>query len=215
MNWKEVIPFSYAESKEIKTAFEPIISHILEEVTTSDHPCLIHMLGIPGAGKTTFWKKNQNHFSNYVLISFDDVMEKLPAYHKDVSTLGLKEAFARWEIPSRIAGYELLMRALKQKKNIFLDHSGAPELHLDLIKEAAKIGYHTKAYFLKCDVDTALERVAAREQQIQRHTPRELIINRYPLVRKRAEQFKQIVDEFVEIQTDITPRTEALQKDAV
>lgn len=199
MNWNEVIPFSYKENKEIKSAFEPIISQTLKNAKKSNKPCFIHMLGIPGSGKSTFWKKNKDLFSDYIFISFDEVMNRLPTYHKDSSLLGLKEAFARWEIPSRIAGYELLTRAMQQKKNIFLDHGGTPELHLALMKEAKKAGYKTKMYYLKCDVDTALERVSAREQEVQRHTPRELIIKRAPLVKKRAEQFKQIVDEFIEV----------------
>ena len=40
MNWNEVIPFSYKENKEIKSAFEPIISQTLKNAKKSDKPCL-------------------------------------------------------------------------------------------------------------------------------------------------------------------------------
>lgn len=197
LNWNEVIPYQYKDSPEVKAAFESIIDQLLKNAKKHKNPCLVHMLGIPGAGKTTFWKKNQNLFSDYLLVSFDQIMDMLPAYAADKAALGLKEAFARWEIPARIAGYELLKRAMDQKINIFLDHGGTPELHLALMKEVKKIGYHTKAYYLKCDVNTAIKRAAAREQEIQRHTPKELILKRFPLVERRAEQFKEIADEFI------------------
>lgn len=43
------------------------------------------------------------------------------------------EAFKKWELPARIAGYELLRRAIKQKKNIYFDHGGTPICHRELL----------------------------------------------------------------------------------
>lgn len=201
MNWREVMPNLYAEcGDEVKSAFEPIITKVLNDAPAANSQrTFVHMLGIPGAGKSTFWQKNKKAFADFIFVGFDTLMAMLPEYQKDVENLGLKEAFARWELPARIAGYELLIRAMEQKKNIFFDHGGSPELHLEIMRAAKVDGYHTKMYYIKCDVETALQRTTAREKEIQRHTPEKLIIERYPLVEKRATQFKEIVDEFIEI----------------
>lgn len=192
----EVVPYTYDDDKyTFKQYFDPIIEQVLNEAPSSDNPKLVHMLGIPGAGKSTFYQKNKEQFKDYVLIGFDLVMEKVPQYHQDRDELGKMEAFKKWELPARIAGYELLRRAIEQKKNIFFDHGGTPICHRELLKNIKKMGYETTMYYIDCEPQTAIERVANRERPF----PAERMPERIELVEKQKSVMPQIVDRFVKI----------------
>ena len=111
----EVIPYYFDDKKnETKELFSPIINEILNNHISQDKPTFIHMLGIPGAGKTTYMNNNKECFKDFLFLDFDMVMERLPEYREDVKKLGSVEAFEKWEIPSRIAGYEVLLQAIKK-----------------------------------------------------------------------------------------------------
>ena len=194
----KVIPYTYKELNVAK--FEEIICKYLSEISSSDYPVLVHMLGIPTAGKSTFYKKNIDKFKNYLFISFDAIMEAHPQYQKDVEELGSIEAFKKWEIPARVAGYELLRRALVAKKNIFFDHSGAPKCHQDLLRNIKKQGYRTEMYYIYCSLEQAIKRAQARELETKRHTPINLIIERMNSIEKNIEIYKSIVDKFVSVE---------------
>ena len=68
-------------------------------------------------------------------------MESLPQYQQDVQAIGNIKAFEKWQIPARIAGYELLRRAIEAKKNIFFDHGGTPMCHRELLANVKRLGY--------------------------------------------------------------------------
>ena len=193
----KVIPYSY---KELKVAgFEEIICKYLSGISSSDYPSFVHMLGIPAAGKSTFYKNNRDKFKDYIFVSFDAIMEAHPQYQKDVKELGSVEAFKKWEIPARVAGYELLRRAVAAKKNVFFDHSGAPQCHQDLLKNIKKQGYKTEMYYIYCSQELAVQRAQARELETKRHTPVNLITERIESIEKSIETYKTIVDKFVSI----------------
>lgn len=191
----EVVPYTYEHAE--GSVFEEIINNFLKEVPSSTAPTLVHMLGIPAAGKSTFYHNNAEMFKGYLFVSFDAIMEALPQYQQDVEQLGSVEAFRRWELPARIAGYELLRRAVASNKNIFLDHSAAPKCHQELLKNAKKLGYKTKMFYIYCPVEVAKERVRQRELITKRHTPLNLITERAELIEKNKVIYQSIVDEFV------------------
>lgn len=196
----EVIPYYFDDKKnETKELFSPIINEILNNHISQDKPIFIHMLGIPGAGKTTYMNNNKECFKDFLFLDFDMVMERLPEYREDVKKLGSVEAFSKWCIPARIAGYEVLLQAIKKRLNIFFDHGGSPFLHVKLLEEVKKFGYKVKIVYIKCDIDTAIKRVKEREKNTLRHTPEKMIIDRELLIKERVEQFKEIADEFVEM----------------
>ncbi|MBO4956818.1 MAG: zeta toxin family protein [Rickettsiales bacterium] len=196
----EVIPYCFNDEKnETKELFKPIINEILSNNKIQEKPIFIHMLGIPGAGKTTYMNNNKENFKDFLFLDFDMVMEKLPEYRKDVKMLGLVESFEKWQIPARVAGYEVLLQAIKKRLNIFFDHGGSPFLHVKLLEEVKTLGYKVKIVYVKCDIDMAIKRVKEREKITLRHTPEKLIIDREPLIKERAEQFKKIADEFIEV----------------
>ena len=192
----EVIPYTYDDKRyEYKQFFDPIIEKALDEVPSSDKPKMVHMLGIPGAGKTTFYRSNKNKFKDYVLIGFDIIMERVPEYHQDREKLGKMEAFKKWELPARIAGYELLRRAIEQRKNIFFDHGGNPMCHRNLLKTVKKGGYETTMYYIACDPQTAIERVQNRERPF----PKERMPERVEALNQQLKVMPHIVDHFIEI----------------
>ena len=197
----EVVPHLYDELTP-KETFEPMFEQMLSSVTSVERPVFVHMLGIPGCGKSTFIKQNKKKFENYLIIGFDSIMEALPQYREDIVKLGSVEAFKKWEIPARIAGYELLIRAINKKVNILLDHGGSPKCHVELMKNVGKYcGYKTVIYELSCKVDEAIKRVKIREMYTKRHTPEEMIRERYHLLKDRGFEYMRVVNEFHVVST--------------
>lgn len=197
----EVVPHLYDELTD-KAPFEQLFNEMLSSKESAENPTIVHMLGIPGCGKSTFIKQNKDkHFANYLIIGFDNIMESLPAYHEDIIKLGSVEAFKKWEIPARIAGYELLARAIEKKLNILFDHGGSPACHLELMSNIKSYGYKTVMYELSCKLDEAIRRVKIREMRTKRHTPENMIRQRYELLKNRGFDYMLIVDEFHIIDT--------------
>lgn len=191
-NPNEVIPYQYDQ---IQTPdFEAIINKYLAQATSSAQPLIIHMAGIPGAGKTTFYRSHS--WPKHVFIAFDDIMEDIPAYQSDLTTFGSSAAFAKWELPARIIGYELLRRAVEAKKNIFFDNGGSSLAHLHLMKNIKKFGYSSEMYYISCSLDIAIARAIVREKEINRHIPIETIKERYIKTLNNVKEYQKIVDKF-------------------
>ena len=79
--------------------------------------------------------------SSAIYIGFDAIMEneRLPYIREEVNHA--EEAFKRWELSARIAGYELLKRAIENKYLIIFDHSSALPQHIDLFNLLLSEGY--------------------------------------------------------------------------
>ena len=195
----EVVPYTYDEKYNYQEIFDPIIEKELLNAPSSDNPRLVHMLGIPAAGKSTFYRQNKEQFKDYLFIGFDFIMEKIPQYHNDIKELGSVQAFKNWELPARIAGYELLRRAIEEKKNIFFDHGGTPVCHRELLSNIQKMGYHTTMYYIDCPVDIALQRAAEREKITKCHTPPQMIVDRCSLIKENLPVYKNLVNEFKQL----------------
>lgn len=107
----ELIPYDY---ETIRTPeYETLLAGLLAGAVSQTAPHFVQIGGIPGAGKTTFCKNS--HWDERLFISFDKIMESLPAYRQDIYRLGAVRAFNRWEMPARIIGYEALRRAVEKK----------------------------------------------------------------------------------------------------
>lgn len=185
-----LIPYEYETIK--REVYEDIIAGFLQSKKPALSQKILQVSGIPSSGKSTFI--NRQNFSNDVCISFDAIMDKIPSYHEDIKKLGLAEAFKIWEMPARVIGYELLRRAIDLKLNIVLEHSGSNQAHLQLFKNIKKAGYKTEIVYLLCSPDKAGKRCLEREKIIQRHTPSELIHQRYNLLNEYMHKYTSVAD---------------------
>jgi probable phosphoglycerate mutase len=176
-------------------AYESVIEQMLAEAEFCDTPTITQVSGMPGAGKSSFCKEKRNASSLFV--SFDAVMEQIPDYHKDVKEKGAAHGFKVWEMPARVVGYELLRRAIEKKANILLEHSGVNDAHLELMKNAKKLGYKTEVNFIMCEKEEAYRRVLKREKEEKRHTPRKLVDDRAKLMEYYIDKYKNIADNTV------------------
>ncbi len=191
-NISTLIPYDYSHIRSPQS--ETLLNLALKNIPSVPHPKLIHMFGIPGAGKSTFY--HTHTWSPHVFIDFDHIMKQLPQYQQDLFLLGSVEAFDKWEIPARVIGYELLRRAVGLRQNIFFDHGGANTAHLNLIKNLRLLGYSTEMHYVYCSTEQALLRAKQREQQTGRHTPPQIIYERASAVTELAEKYKKIADAF-------------------
>ena len=195
---QEVIPYEYNQIS--CPEYDAIINKYLQSAPAVLRPSLMHMAGIPGAGKTTYYQTH--HWPKHVFIAFDNIMEDIKAYQRDLKNLGPEKAFNNWEITARIIGYELLRLAVEQHKNIFFDNGGSTQAHLNLIKNIKNFGYTTEMYYIDCPLQTAIQRSIIREKEINRHIPIETIENRYAKTINKIKQYQQIVDCFYYIDSE-------------
>ena len=172
--------------------YEKLIDEIVLNAPSSDAPNFIQVSGIPGAGKSTFCQRN---YSKETIVQFDTIMAQIPQYKKDCDRLGLVQAFSKWEMPARVIGYEVLHRLIEKKASFVLEHSGMNAAHVKLVDVLKKEGYLTCLQFLYCDLDEACRRALERAKKISRHTPPQLIKERYLAILDYLDTYKNKMDE--------------------
>ena len=172
--------------------YESLIDEIVSFAKIEQYPNFIQVSGIPGAGKSTFCKR---YYPNATLVQFDTIMAKIPQYQKDCERLGLIQSFSKWEMPARVIGYEVIHRLIEKKASFVLEHSGMNPAHIKLIEVLKKQAYHTQMQFLYCELDEACQRAKKREKIILRHTPEELIKERFNASLEYLDIYKTKIDE--------------------
>lgn len=184
----ELIPYDYAK---IRCAeYDRLIAYYLSTMPRQRQPMFAQIGGIPGSGKSTFCQR----FYPQKVLSFDAIMESIPAYQQDLYLLGNAAAFKKWELPARIIGYEILSRAVSERRNIIMEHSGVNPAHVQLFEHLKKLGYTTQMYFILCALPVAVERTQEREKITHRHTPQAMIEQRFGLVNDYLPQYQKIAD---------------------
>ena len=176
-----------------------------------EKPLFCQVGGIPGSGKSTFCRQSMHNGvlpADAVLVKFDDVMMSLSGYQQDKQELteqlgaeaGLKQAFTNWEPMARTIGYELLDRAIKSHRNIVFENSGAYLGHVELLKWLQENkDYHCKFYYMNCPLETAIERVAIRNQRGEMYIGEQMIKDRHQSLTAGLEKYQAVVAEFVEV----------------
>lgn len=172
--------------------YEEIINESLSNGDVKSNPLLVNVSGIPGSGKSTLCKKLMETPEYYkaIYIGFDKIMEDVRLPYAYEESRNPQEAFNRWEMSARIAGYELLKRAVNDRLTIVLDHSSAIPQHIDLFKLLLATGYEVHFIYIPIDIDEAKRRVANRK----RHVP--------PLyLEERSNALRQLLPEYEKICT--------------
>lgn len=163
----------------------------------TDQPHFIHMAGIPGSGKSTYAKQlyqTRPQMSGALFIAFDQVMEQLSGYQALDDPIA---AFAAWELPARALGYQLLLSGLEAGCSILFDHSGAHPAHLPLMTALSHENrYRTEMVYLKAEPKQVLSYIQQREKITRRHTPEQLVHERYQLLEDLMPQYEKTVHQF-------------------
>lgn len=189
----QLIPCGYEVIQ--NDSYDKILSDEVSSVPPNKVPVLYQVSGVPGAGKSAYCTHFLKTHPEYAYVSFDKIMESIPEYQQDVAQKGSALAFALWEKPARVIGYELLKRLLEQGASVLLEHSGVNVSHVQLYQNVKKYGYQTKVTFLMCDTDIAIKRAQKREKLTGRHTPQSMICERAALIEQYAKRYGQIADD--------------------
>jgi len=173
-----------------------MIERAISSSTKSQSLTLVHMCGIPGAGKTTYANNWLQIHPSFVLVQFDSIMEQLAGYQHARALVGPVEAFKAWELPARTIGYHMFQTLIEAERDVFFDHSALSPVHFDLLTEVKRRGYRVEMHYIDCAPIVALNRVRRRERDIQRHTPDQLVFRRYELLQGLLPKYKMLVDKF-------------------
>lgn len=84
-----LIPSDYASIR--CREYERLLSLYMSRAVPSAHPRFVQVGGIPGAGKSTFCAGRR--WNDRLFISFDAIMENIPAYQTDIYRLGRAGSF--------------------------------------------------------------------------------------------------------------------------
>lgn len=176
-----------------------IIKSALDTSVAHDSPKLLHLCGIPGAGKTTYAKRWLAENPDFVLVQFDSIMESLEGYRADFATRGLVAAFGQWELPARTIGYHLLQALIDSRRNVLFDHSAAAVKHMALLEKVKALGYFVEMHHVQCELNEALERIKKREIEDKRHTPKALVYERLSLLKDLLPKYQSIADLYLSV----------------
>jgi len=183
----------------LKSLAQAMLDEILPEYPSVESPAMIHLCGIPGSGKSTYAQKLQQKKPEYYILSFDHIMLQLPGYKEDCTTVGLKEAFANWELPARGLGYYFLKRLLHEKRSIIFDHSAANESHVALLQQVSNGFYRVELHYISCKIETAYSRVKERESRTQQHTPEHYLTERAASIDRLLPKYRRVVHRYKEV----------------
>lgn len=181
------------KEKPIGIDVEKFIAQQCAKAQPSPMPYILHMLGIPATGKSTF-VETLNH-ANTIVVSFDSIMEALPEYQLDKEQLGQTQAFINWETIACEIGYEILFRGIEGRCNIIVDHSGARADHLELLAYSKKqLGYAIRIVAMLVNTEIAILNGQMRE----RFVPLRYFYERANTINELLPRYKEIADSYQE-----------------
>ncbi|MDW7694418.1 zeta toxin family protein [Flammeovirgaceae bacterium SG7u.111] len=189
------------DEKEVIEEFQLLKDNMLNSVVPQQDKLLIHMAGLPGSGKSTYCENvllKKLVREEILYLGFDDVMEKISFYQEEKKK-DIVNAFKRWEIPARILGYEILVKAFEKNLSVLFDNGASNARHLEIIELFQENNYRIKMYYLGGTPQQLIPRVAQREAEGKRHLPLEEMESRYNSLQKVLEKYKIVVDDFYDV----------------
>jgi probable phosphoglycerate mutase len=125
------------------------------------------------------------------------------------TTISPLKAFERWELPARIAGYELLKRAVEKKVNILFDHSSAiiieksfeiKKPHIELFEYILSKNYKVHFRYIFVYDNEAQRRVIRRAKETGRIVPVGYIEKRIEILNLLRAEYKELCTSYKQIE---------------
>ena len=190
-------------------AFTALTDGLARAAAGQERPVFIAMLGVPGAGKSSLTAALELCMPDLACVSFDRLMAALPDY-QILAQEDKAAAFARYELPARMAGYRLLRLLLAKRANLVFDHGGADRRHPELLRFAKAQGYLVAVAAFSTPPDDARRRIAARAG---RHTPLAYVDERARLLADLRADYRALADWWHEARgPDYTAEAETLRR---
>jgi adenylate kinase family enzyme len=165
-------------------------------------PIFLHLLGIPGAGKTTFINILQSNWigkGQPTLLGFDQVMQSMAGYQAMDDKIA---AFAQYELPAREQGYQILNELMAEKRSLLFDNGGSAATHLDIMNRACGLGYTLILVSIKTPIEIAKRHVDQRSITEGRHTPMQYLEDRAKKIENMIKSYRDLTPHFYELQND-------------
>ncbi len=188
--FEDTLP-SGIDPEEARSAFAEAAEKLKAGARPSEHPVLMNISGLPGAGKTFMARLLLQQKPHWIYIAFDELMEALPVYRAEAA-LDPEKAFRRWELPARFAGYALLKECIEHRFSVIFEHSNANSAHIGLYRKIMEAGYEVEIRFIDATPELVLPRVAARP----RYFPPEGVMERWSLLQRLLPEYQKTVTRF-------------------
>lgn len=184
----------------IHTELSDIETTIIDAAKSAPSPVFVHMLGIPGSGKSSFlnilqqeWQKK----ANVTLLGFDQIMQMIPSYQNMTDKI---DGFRQFELPAREAGYRILDGLLKKRAHILFDNGGSAESHPDMMRYAKdQLQYKLIFLSIHTPIEVARSRVDARAIETGQHTPLHYLGERYQKLQNLIPAYREMAHAFYQI----------------
>jgi predicted ABC-type ATPase len=204
MNQPSLFPIPSTPLEELRPPLLQFVTRTVGEALQTTSPVIVHLLGSPGAGKSTaaayLSARDQVCRGTATVVAFDRVMESVPDY-QDASDRDA--AFHAWEAPARDAGYRLVRLLLEKSANIVFDHSGARPDHVDLLRYAReRLGYQVAVLRLRTHPDVALARLEARFADGGRFVPANYVAERDAAICALSARYAATAHVYAEVPAD-------------
>jgi predicted ABC-type ATPase len=160
------------------------------------------MLGIPGAGKTTFLNILEANWigpDKPYLLGFDQVMQAMPEYQAEPDKI---KAFDLFELPARQKGYQILEDLIADRKSLLFDNGGSAATHLNILSSAREKGFTIILVSIETPVEVAQRHIDQRSITEGRHTPMHYLEDRAQKIQALASDYRNITPHFYEITND-------------
>jgi len=193
------LPIKTAPRTEIHPVLLDEVDGLVASALPRAKPVFLHMLGIPGSGKTSFVEVLVPELAKRppVVVGFDRLMAVIPEYR---DAMNREEAFNHYELPARAAGYFLLNELLVKRADILLDHGGSFPEHIDMLKYARdELGYRLIIVRMLTNAGTAKKRIEVRQDSEGRHTPVNYVDEREKIIGGLLKSYKNLTDYYFEI----------------
>lgn len=112
-----LIPSDYASIR--CHEYERLLSLYMSRAVPSAHPRFVQVGGIPGAGKSTFCAGRR--WTDRLFVSFDAIMENIPAYQTDIYRLGRAGSFKNGKFRHGLSVMNCFVAPLKPERTFILN----------------------------------------------------------------------------------------------